>query len=156
MLFFFSSRRRHTRCALVTGVQTCALPISLRLRLRRRPPGRPLPPLYAVWDSESAGHSNGLHQAYHQGGGRAAASPIWRAARYAVEEHGLHLTEDDYGGRTEHRIEQPAHLGPIQLPDSEQDPPRDRPRRGARSEEHTSELQSLMRISYAVFCLKKK
>src|SRR3546814_265705 len=26
-LFFFSSRRRHTRCALVTGVQTCALPI---------------------------------------------------------------------------------------------------------------------------------
>src|SRR3546814_6530491 len=39
---------------------------------------------------------------------------------------------------------------------------RDRIRRGAfadrldRSEEHTSELQSLMRISYAVFCLKKK
>src|SRR3546814_5576818 len=29
-------------------------------------------------------------------------------------------------------------------------------RRGARSEEHTSELQSLMRISYAVFCLKTK
>src|SRR3546814_3212511 len=27
MLFFFSSRRRHTICALVTGVQTCALPI---------------------------------------------------------------------------------------------------------------------------------
>src|SRR3546814_19584190 len=27
-LLFFSSRRRHTRCALVTGVQTCALPIS--------------------------------------------------------------------------------------------------------------------------------
>src|SRR3546814_9063760 len=34
---------------------------------------------------------------------------------------------------------------------------RDRDRkRPARSEEHTSELQSLMRISYAVFCLKKK
>src|SRR3546814_1298895 len=29
--FFFSSRRRHTRCALVTGVQTCALPIWLSL-----------------------------------------------------------------------------------------------------------------------------
>src|SRR3546814_10166722 len=28
-VFFFSSRRRHTRCALVTGVQTCALPIFL-------------------------------------------------------------------------------------------------------------------------------
>src|SRR3546814_13356598 len=35
MLFFcFSSRRRHTRCALVTGVQTCALPICVS---RRRP-----------------------------------------------------------------------------------------------------------------------
>src|SRR3546814_3980667 len=32
----------------------------------------------------------------------------------------------------------------------------DRDRRRRRSEEHTSELQSLMRISYAVFCLKKK
>src|SRR3546814_9506282 len=31
VLFFFSSRRRHTRCALVTGVQTCALPILKRL-----------------------------------------------------------------------------------------------------------------------------
>src|SRR3546814_6236528 len=30
-MFFFSSRRRHTRCALVTGVQTCALPIYRRL-----------------------------------------------------------------------------------------------------------------------------
>src|SRR3546814_19629451 len=45
--FFFSSRRRHTRCALVTGVQTCALPISIR-------PGRPdvlgeLSPEYRVF-----------------------------------------------------------------------------------------------------------
>src|SRR3546814_9789253 len=51
MFFFFSSRRRHTRCALVTGVQTCALPISeverrphdfrvgQRLRLELRPAG---------------------------------------------------------------------------------------------------------------------
>src|SRR3546814_13549320 len=35
LYFFFSSRRRHTRCALVTGVQTCALPISLA-RARER------------------------------------------------------------------------------------------------------------------------
>src|SRR3546814_13587208 len=34
---FFSSRRRHTRCALVTGVQTCALPIYL-VAHKRRPP----------------------------------------------------------------------------------------------------------------------
>src|SRR3546814_10575052 len=33
MLLFFASRRRHTRCALVTGVQTCALPISYLLYL---------------------------------------------------------------------------------------------------------------------------
>src|SRR3546814_3535169 len=32
LYLFFSSRRRHTRCALVTGVQTCALPISCRDR----------------------------------------------------------------------------------------------------------------------------
>src|SRR3546814_9657983 len=31
LFFFFSSRRRHTRCALVTGVQTCALPILIEL-----------------------------------------------------------------------------------------------------------------------------
>src|SRR3546814_14312519 len=31
--FFFSSRRRHTRCALVTGVQTCALPIYDTIRI---------------------------------------------------------------------------------------------------------------------------
>src|SRR3546814_10121292 len=30
VFFLFSSRRRHTMCALVTGVQTCALPISVR------------------------------------------------------------------------------------------------------------------------------
>src|SRR3546814_4411843 len=34
--------------------------------------------------------------------------------------------------------------------------PASRPGSSSRSEEHTSELQSLMRISYAVFCLKKK
>src|SRR3546814_3104390 len=34
MFFFFSSRRRHTRCALVTGVQTCALPICFADRAR--------------------------------------------------------------------------------------------------------------------------
>src|SRR3546814_7201879 len=40
-VFFFSSRRRHTRCALVTGVQTCALPIfpgrSRYLKTTRQP-----------------------------------------------------------------------------------------------------------------------
>src|SRR3546814_3255718 len=39
--FFFSSRRRHTRCALVTGVQTCALPIYALGNIRQ---GDPLDP----------------------------------------------------------------------------------------------------------------
>src|SRR3546814_1893598 len=38
VFFFFSSRRRHTRCALVTGVQTCALPISSQVA-RAKPDG---------------------------------------------------------------------------------------------------------------------
>src|SRR3546814_14395580 len=37
-LFFFSSRRRHTRCALVTGVQTCALPIYERVSVGKHVP----------------------------------------------------------------------------------------------------------------------
>src|SRR3546814_5701771 len=39
MYLFFSSRRRHTRCALVTGVQTCALPISGQIELELVPQG---------------------------------------------------------------------------------------------------------------------
>src|SRR3546814_15092878 len=35
LIFFFSSRRRHTSCALVTGVQTCALPISILYGISR-------------------------------------------------------------------------------------------------------------------------
>src|SRR3546814_11649218 len=38
-MVLFSSRRRHTRCALVTGVQTCALPISWCKRQIRTPRG---------------------------------------------------------------------------------------------------------------------
>src|SRR3546814_9238206 len=38
IVFFFSSRRRHTRCALVTGVQTCALPISATRQVREASP----------------------------------------------------------------------------------------------------------------------
>src|SRR3546814_7692957 len=40
--FFFSSRRRHTRCALVTGVQTCALPISGVEEVEVTASGRPV------------------------------------------------------------------------------------------------------------------
>src|SRR3546814_5474139 len=54
LLFFFSSRRRHTRCALVTGVQTCALPICRRTvstpaLLETARAGRYLSPPSAGW-----------------------------------------------------------------------------------------------------------
>src|SRR3546814_12275848 len=41
LCFFFASRRRHTRCALVTGVQTCALPICLPYTGSPQPGGTP-------------------------------------------------------------------------------------------------------------------
>src|SRR3546814_10435731 len=53
-------------------------------------------------------------------------------------------------------------LDQVEIAGRDADPPGERALRDAdllpatRSEEHTSELQSLMRISYAVFCLKKK
>src|SRR3546814_19223679 len=43
IVFFFSSRRRHTRCALVTGVQTCALPIFCGLIAQYNHAGDPFP-----------------------------------------------------------------------------------------------------------------
>src|SRR3546814_8833951 len=52
--FFFSSRRRHTRCALVTGVQTCALPIFDARGLYLRPLkffSLFHPPLHIGWDA---------------------------------------------------------------------------------------------------------
>src|SRR3546814_18573092 len=53
---FFSSRRRHTRCALVTGVQTCALPI--------------WQPLYACQYFMSRGHWQIYNHAAAKGGDR--------------------------------------------------------------------------------------
>src|SRR3546814_5720559 len=51
--FFFSSRRRHTRCALVTGVQTCALPIYvLHNHVGGSAPGGPVEMTEEVWDRQ--------------------------------------------------------------------------------------------------------
>src|SRR3546814_2928586 len=47
--FFFSSRRRHTSCALVTGVQTCALPISSPPAAWSRPGTTPIRPPRSAW-----------------------------------------------------------------------------------------------------------
>src|SRR3546814_9559791 len=96
MFFFFSSRRRHTRCALVTGVQTCALPISTPFRQIEA-------------EIESLPQDGGVLASIERAALEQEARRFAESQGYAVD----------------------------------------------RSEEHTSELQSLMRISYAVFCLKK-
>src|SRR3546814_3289533 len=65
VIFFFSSRRRHTRCALVTGVQTCALPIYERAcstEGRKTPPLPASPPYRARnnrpnWEARANGRS---------------------------------------------------------------------------------------------------
>src|SRR3546814_9051473 len=117
MFFFFSSRRRHTRCALVTGVQTCARAV--------------------VEEGSGAGLANQHGDRLDVAAQRLAvecllARPV--RLRPAVLVHGaVHL-------------EQMAIAAARPLLGEE----------GERSEEHTSELQSLMRISYAVLCLKKK
>src|SRR3546814_16994415 len=63
MIFFFSSRRRHTRCALVTGVQTCALPIlGAGERRRRKPEELRSHRWFGVDDLRSFGHRSRSYQ----------------------------------------------------------------------------------------------
>src|SRR3546814_5270431 len=120
---FFSSRRRHTRCALVTGVQTCALPISLRTSHR-----------------PAAGHRP------RQGGGDLQEG---RADRHATQVGGGERECSPDSGQWQGGLT--TWPGTCVLGRSPMTISAFR-----RSEEHTSELQSLMRISYAVFCLKQK
>src|SRR3546814_8234804 len=128
-LLFFSSRRRHTRCALVTGVQTCALPIW------RRP--------------SSSCHNRGC--AAHRGRRppRASSGRSARATSDWCRKSARRPWHFSLGVSIRVRTYQERSSTASGLVLSCQ-------RAKARSEEHTSELQSLMRISYAVFCLKKK
>src|SRR3546814_2207853 len=105
--FFFSSRRRHTRCALVTGVQTCALPISVE----------------ADQFFASAVATSGF-----------AVSPSGTTGRTGDARGGT--IDIGVAGGSLLQIESSAILSD---------------RKSTRLN-----LQSLMRISYAVFCLKKK
>src|SRR3546814_9256817 len=112
VVFFCSSRRRHTRCALVTGVQTCALPIFELDKGNARV-------------LAAAGEVEATHRHHRR--------DVLRLVLQQVVAHlGQHRLRALHAG-----IGRQLHLD-------------------ERSEEHTSELQSLMRISYAVFCLKKK
>src|SRR3546814_7439663 len=127
LFFFFSSRRRHTRCALVTGVQTCALPILLVDAI----PGKAQGQLVAdIRTAEHLAHDVGVDAVDARVGGVVLAVlghvEWWKILgqqhdSVVVRQRGVRMSAEQQ-----------------------------------RSEEHTSELQSLMRTSYAVFCLKKK
>src|SRR3546814_5559530 len=132
--FIFSSRRRHTRCALVTGVQTCALPIYRGFQGQYLLRGR--------LDAEVAQH--GLVGELHLGGGDGDTHAAGLQQRSAAELHVGALVERTGAGAA--AVAEAQHL----------EARLQRRVARARSEEHTSEPQSLMRTSYAVFLLKKK
>src|SRR3546814_8920654 len=107
LFFFFSSRRRHTRCALVTGVQTCALPICIRRggdRLQRCA-GETITECRAPCSVEAAiGRVKGPDfdaaplQPWHPGGVRAEARPACTAER---QDSGVRPGDDPAGGCVE-------------------------------------------------------
>src|SRR3546814_5814058 len=85
---------------------------------------------------------------------RLARSPVCRTGR--LDGRHIHITREGGQGTAGYRrgISSAPPCGRRLAEGGDVRAARPRPR--LRSEEHTSELQSLMRISYAVFCLKKK
>src|SRR3546814_2688471 len=159
--FFLSSIRRHTSCALVTGVQTCALPIfegrpytTIERNLVERLVHVVLSDLSAAFDPLSP-----VNFRFDRLETNPRFATIVRPGNAAMLAK-LRIDMEDRGGRLELLIPY-ATLEPVRElllqmfmgekfgRDSIWENP-------LRSEEHTSELQSLMLISYAVFCLKKK
>src|SRR3546814_6823047 len=164
LLFFFPSRSRHTRCAFVTGVQTCALPIYPVAAGVVGPQPRRRPALAAAGlvhrfrgvdgDPGLLGSDRGswvpvdgdldrvaLGQSLLERGNRVAAFLAadldpgnGRASRHLVPRPGIGPGIADGNQHEEAEHSQDDYSAAV-----------------ARSEEHTSELQSLMRISYAVF-----
>src|SRR3546814_2828776 len=87
IVFFFSIRRRHTRCALVTGVQTCALPILCHdqgIRSHASPAQRTGSPLVPAARHQGRGAPCGesfWHWALGADGGHGHAQPPFRSSR---------------------------------------------------------------------------
>src|SRR3546814_3894763 len=122
-IFFFSSRRRHTRCALVTGVQTCALPI-----LSTALSSFDVPQDWKIRED--------IFLSYVKADLDTNIGSVGLTGNFGVQAV---YTDQSSGGFRAAAPQVTTGAGG-----------------GTRSEEHTSEFQSLMRISYAVFCLKKK
>src|SRR3546814_4983281 len=196
MFFFFSGSRRHTRCALVTGVQTCALPICQLARIppdaKRGVTGMTNPESYsfagAKWFSAADGYEGRKYDDFIDDGpldktvtgGWVALLQhhfftAWipqkdQAARFGLttsgQVHGIHAMGPSFTLAPGEKAVTNARLwvGPKLVSQlAAQDVPGleravDYSRfqlfavLGPRSEEHTSALQSLMRISHSVFC----
>src|SRR3546814_2609792 len=138
-LFFFSSRRRHTRCALVTGVQTCALPIFIA--------------------ELSANHNGQLERALRtiEVAQRSGANAI-KLQTYTADTMTIDSDRPEFivrggiwDGYKLYNLYKWAET-PFEWHQAMFEHARKIGITIFRSEEHTSELQSLMRISYAVFC----
>src|SRR3546814_4919878 len=146
MFFFFSSRRRHTRCALVTGVQTCALPISI-------PPNSE--PIRFALGSRCTRQSTCRERSEmsasdqeHKGGGYPPLTGVTLVLAAAALSFANFIVVLD---TTIANVAMPTISGDLGVSTTE----------GTwiitayaaaeaiRSEEHTSEVQALMRITYA-------
>src|SRR3546814_9589604 len=108
--FFFSSRRRHTRCALVTGVQTCALPIFSGMITTAENLARD----YGITRAEADAYAARSHQ-------RAAAA--WRDGKFGDEVVAVPVPQrrgdpimfdHDEGYRADATIETLAALKPLE------------------------------------------
>src|SRR3546814_10129870 len=146
MYCFFSSRRRHTRCALVTGVQTCALPISGAYRGDQADllPARQQVLQVDGEDAQAAAQDDGAARALRRG----------QAAPQPGNDGALQK------GRRQSAVGLPADRHPdtgvLRALQGDVRHHRDAPRPLLwRSEETTSELKSLMSNWYAVVCLEK-
>src|SRR3546814_9130532 len=135
--FFFSSRRRHTRCALVTGVQTCALPICF-IKLKETKlgydPGRGA----QVFQQNCASCHGADGQGQRDINGRVVFPPLWGPHSYnwgagmaSVKNAAAFVKKNMPLGQTDRLTDQQAWDVAAYI-DS-----RERPK----SEEHTSELQ---------------
>src|SRR3546814_3640044 len=141
MFFFFSSRRRHTRCALVTGVQTCALPIFLGHSTALGGHGA----------APSFGFSRRLVSRWSYlstvGSGRSSAGR-WARSRRSVSDLTADASCDANGSPLILMTAASVASSCLPAPSSTAAAVG-----GPRSEGHTSELQSLLRISYAHTCM---
>src|SRR3546814_5332071 len=152
--FFFSSRRRHTSCALVTGVQTCALPILTEESCRD------------LIDAFLAAKKQRIPAIVRRLQGDpdfdfeiVAGVRRWWTVKWLRDHHHPEydylVTIQSVTDEEAFRVSDVENRSRKDITDWERGIEYSRAL-AERSEEHTSELQSLMRISYAVVCLKKK